>query len=1388
MQQKISHLVEQHFPAFYKSEGPNFIAFLQAYYEWVEQEQQVIGKSRNLLNNFDVDRSVDEFVTNFKQKYLANFPLLAETDQRTFVKKASEIYRSKGSQRAIELLFRLLFNEDIAVYYPTVDVLRPSDGKWTVPVYLELSEAEKTHLFIGNLVTGQRSRATAVVSRVAKRTLAGKTFDVAYLTNITGEFQLNEIVTFDGIIDGSPTVIGSLNSIIIDNAGQNFEVGDVVDVISSATGRQATARVANTAPATGKIEYIIEDGGAGYSINSTVIVSEKVLTYTGFRAEDPYTKEFQQDETVTQTLTYVPFITSTGAYSNNAWVYGLDASVNPATKVAFGRVVSYAQNTISGTGNLVINSSTSATIDIDTIVNPSATGSFTVGETVFQYEVNTSHRKTIGTVLAANSSQTVIDLSLGSIVDGETLIGATSNCYANVAAHVLISGSFTNTTISTIAQYYGPVSPTALVVSAGVQDRTVTAKVVDSNTTHIGVYQIDASRTFDGGLGAWFVGSSSGARANIMTVSAGDVGGFDVGSLTDEEQVIVYPDIIDSLNAANVNFLSIAIDGNGIGSNVGFLDSVTVVDGGSGYTNSSTVTISGGSPSVLATATVNTHANGTIRDIVVTNIGGGYDSAPSISVADGTGANLQAVIDPGYGFVKNINGDLYSIIDTCLRKQTANVGTIASLTNIDPGSNNTASPFVRVVNYDIAGFGRKHFTVNITGNTKPFIIGENITQEVYDPIVTINATGMSGAFNAAQRETVTQRRADGNTVFGELITATFVPASNTGVLRIRVADVANTFDTSNTIIGLTSNSSANVASKTSTTVLQLAKGRVIANTATSIDVFRTRFSVSFGAGSVIFGATSGAQATIRSLVEIDDSPVFGSSAVINSPAQSANGTISKVDVLNSGFGYTNGEIITMRAADRPYIATGIARLYKQGTGEGYWSDTASFISADKVVQDSDFYQDFSYQIESTLSLERYADVVKDTVHLAGTKTFGRINRAGDLNIDLDTEDLSDRNAVLTISGGNNGELQQYEEIAQYDGTTKVANGYIENVRVAVTVEGANTEFIPGGQVSRPTFFANTSYGVIESTYSDYNANTTTIYLTDVRGLFQNGGQIQTEFDRIQLTYDLTSFINGNEPVNFAYPEVVYQSNGTANVGVGNITSANATHLIIKPATKLFVGTRTGTLAPGDTIFQRANTTAPNTAVGIVGLSNSTVIEVVDPRGQFEPGQKVFTSNGNAQVISVGGKSDNFTKSNTVIMRISNLTDVGFMDSEVITQPATGAYGTLSIGNTSYISVNDVSGTFNAINPIVGQASGVQADVTLIEGPFAIIGATSGANAEIIAIQEDRVLTTLAVNSSIGAINTLTVANVAGQFTYGGVIVGANSSTNATITSVEIQAY
>ena len=63
----ISPLIESQFPSFYKEEGPQFIAFVKAYYEWMEDEGSQTNKTRNLFSTRDIDLTADAFVENFKK-------------------------------------------------------------------------------------------------------------------------------------------------------------------------------------------------------------------------------------------------------------------------------------------------------------------------------------------------------------------------------------------------------------------------------------------------------------------------------------------------------------------------------------------------------------------------------------------------------------------------------------------------------------------------------------------------------------------------------------------------------------------------------------------------------------------------------------------------------------------------------------------------------------------------------------------------------------------------------------------------------------------------------------------------------------------------------------------------------------------------------------------------------------------------------------------------------------------------------------------------------------------------------------------------------------------------------------------------------------------------
>lgn len=77
------------------------------------------------------------------------------------------------------------------------------------------------------------------------------------------------------------------------------------------------------------------------------------------------------------------------------------------------------------------------------------------------------------------------------------------------------------------------------------------------------------------------------------------------------------------------------------------LKEVVVHDGGTGYSNTDTVTItraSGDSEGAGATASLSTYANGTIRAITVTAVGTNYrlDPTATITTSTGSGANITA--------------------------------------------------------------------------------------------------------------------------------------------------------------------------------------------------------------------------------------------------------------------------------------------------------------------------------------------------------------------------------------------------------------------------------------------------------------------------------------------------------------------------------------------------------------------------------------------------------------------------------------------------------------------------------------------------------------------------------------------------------------------------
>ena len=134
---KVSSVVSSQVPQFVVEDYPGIISFLKAYYEWMEQEGNPSYILRNIENLRDIDYTLDEYIAYFKKQVMVDIPENIALDKRLLAKHIRELYSAKGTPKSYELLFRVLFNDDIELYYPKEDILRASNGEFDAPTTIK---------------------------------------------------------------------------------------------------------------------------------------------------------------------------------------------------------------------------------------------------------------------------------------------------------------------------------------------------------------------------------------------------------------------------------------------------------------------------------------------------------------------------------------------------------------------------------------------------------------------------------------------------------------------------------------------------------------------------------------------------------------------------------------------------------------------------------------------------------------------------------------------------------------------------------------------------------------------------------------------------------------------------------------------------------------------------------------------------------------------------------------------------------------------------------------------------------------------------------------------------------------------------------------------------
>ena len=279
---KVSSIVASQLPEFVRDEYHTFVEFLKAYYEFLETTQ------KDPISLRDIDTTLDAFITYFKSELSQKIPY-STVDERFLITRIKDLYLAKGSEASFKLLFRILFNKDITIQYPSSQMLRASDGKWNqdVSVFVKILvgnpqsivgkmvDVVTTTKIVRVLVDRRQyvevevDRAIRISDDVYEFILDRRFFGTISIGDTLRYLDSNNNLVFNGLILPTTSVL------TVEQAGTGFKVGDLYN-ITNFQGYGSIMKVSAVDSVGGIAQAQFIKFGTGYTTDFTSsLISQK---------------------------------------------------------------------------------------------------------------------------------------------------------------------------------------------------------------------------------------------------------------------------------------------------------------------------------------------------------------------------------------------------------------------------------------------------------------------------------------------------------------------------------------------------------------------------------------------------------------------------------------------------------------------------------------------------------------------------------------------------------------------------------------------------------------------------------------------------------------------------------------------------------------------------------------------------------------------------------------------------------------------------------------------------------------------------------------------------------------------------------------------------------
>lgn len=282
---KLSSIISYKLPDFVQENYPLYVAFVQAYVEFLENDGNILHFMQRFQRNLDPDLADDDFLNVYKNEFLKTFPNITKIPTSQLLTLIKEFYLSKGSEDSFKFIFNILYGKDVEIIYPREFMLIPSnsDSESDIIVYITGDNLFKINFDNNDLAAtliGNNSNAEAIINSITTTFIDGQNILRLDISSYSKNFNIGENVQLS-IEDNTitETVLGSISEIKVINGGTNYNINDKI-IITDNNGVRAKAKILKLSNG-GLNNYNIINGGQGYNVGD-LIKSISTLNSNGY--------------------------------------------------------------------------------------------------------------------------------------------------------------------------------------------------------------------------------------------------------------------------------------------------------------------------------------------------------------------------------------------------------------------------------------------------------------------------------------------------------------------------------------------------------------------------------------------------------------------------------------------------------------------------------------------------------------------------------------------------------------------------------------------------------------------------------------------------------------------------------------------------------------------------------------------------------------------------------------------------------------------------------------------------------------------------------------------------------------------------------------------------